>query len=449
MSHKPDPNKNINLTIDGIPVTVPEGTRILEAAKKVNIHIPTLCEHPDLCKRAICRICVVEADGRGKLIAACANEVWEGVKIETINHRLVNIRKTIIELILANHPQDCLFCIRNKNCELQTLASELGIRTSPFDRVDAHCPQTIESETLVRDMEKCIKCGRCVEACQEYQKIRAINTSSRSHNFEISAPYRQALEDSPCVFCGQCALVCPVGAICRHDQSEQVRKELNSGRYVIAQLGGEMAASMNKEFGFNAGTITTGKLVAAIKLLGIKKVFDAEISAAVSNEELNGELKQRLKKGSLDKGTLPMISSNVDGVSRFVKKFYPDFTAYLSTGESPKRIFANLIKDIVAGAEDLEDSEITTISFVSGVAEKYGLVENNFVLTAGELAQMIKLAGLDIISMPEEQFDFIELPSPDSEAVQKKIVKGFAEAHKIMEAICKGECTEKWVEIKI
>jgi NADH dehydrogenase/NADH:ubiquinone oxidoreductase subunit G len=217
MSHKPDPNKNVTLTINGISVTVPEGTRILEAAKKANVHIPVLCEHPDLCKRALCRICVVEADGRGKLIAACANDVWEGVKIVTNNLRLIEIRKTIVELILANHPQDCLSCVRNKKCELQTLAAELGVRASPFDRVEeAPRPPVVEKE-LVLDMDKCIKCCRCVEVCQEVKKIGAINTSSRSKKFEITTPYKQSLEESRCDFCLKCAEVCPVGAIYKRE----------------------------------------------------------------------------------------------------------------------------------------------------------------------------------------------------------------------------------------
>jgi NADH dehydrogenase/NADH:ubiquinone oxidoreductase subunit G len=220
MSHKPDPNKNVTLTINGILVTVPEGTRILEAAKKANIRIPTLCEHPDLCKRAWCRICVVEADGRGKLIAACANDVWEGVNIVTNNLRLFNIRKTILELILANHPQDCLSCVRNKKCELQSLAAEFGIREEPFRRAEGENRPVINEENLTLDMAKCVKCGRCVAVCQEEKKIGAINTSGRSGKFEITTPYKQTLKDSKCDFCGKCADVCPVGAIVKQEQDK-------------------------------------------------------------------------------------------------------------------------------------------------------------------------------------------------------------------------------------
>ena len=217
MSHKPDPNKNVNLTINGIPVTVPEGTRIIEAAKKVNVKIPTLCDHPELCRRGWCRICVVECDGRGKLVAACANDVWEGVNIVTNNFRLFDVRKTILELILANHPQECLFCVKNKKCELQRLAENFGIRNEPFERClhedDSTNKDIVESngKTIVRNMGKCIKCGRCVEACNEHLAF-AINTKGRSHEFTISTPYDRSLSETPCDFCGKCAEVCPVAA---------------------------------------------------------------------------------------------------------------------------------------------------------------------------------------------------------------------------------------------
>jgi len=222
--HKPDPNVKVNLFINGVPITVPEGTRILEAARQAQIKIPTLCEHPDLCRRGLCRICVVEADGRGKLIAACANDVWEGVKIVTNNLRLLNVRKTIMELILANHPQDCLSCEKNKKCELQKLAAELYIRETPFEQVSESAqPEIIETEknvkgetvTLVRDMDKCIKCCRCVEVCQNVKSIGAINTANRSTKFKITTPYKQSLKESNCNFCGDCANVCPVAAIWR------------------------------------------------------------------------------------------------------------------------------------------------------------------------------------------------------------------------------------------
>jgi len=459
--HQPDPNKSVNLTIDGISITVPEGTRILEAAKKVNVNIPTLCEHPDLCKRALCRICVVEADGRGKLIAACANDVWEGVSIVTVNQRLLNIRKTIIELILANHPQDCLSCIRNTKCELQSLAVSLGVRVSPFDpdsgtprQLQACQPRTIESETIVRDMDKCVKCGRCVEVCQEIQTIRAINTSHRSHEYEISTPYKQALKDGPCVFCGQCAAVCPVGAIYEHDQTAQVWDSLNnSEQRVIAQVSQAIVSAADKEFapvaGKSAGTITAGKIAAALKLLGFDKVFDAGIAANAVNSEIAGEVQER-KNGSCTK--LPVISGCSDGVTRFIKNFYPDLADHLTAVKSPRRYFASSLKSSYANQAGINLSGVTSVSFVPCIAQKYGAGEkdkNDFALTAGELARMIKLAGIDIAALPESSFDTINIDYPKHEnETSPKIVHGFAEARKVMEAIRRGECDAQWVEIE-
>jgi NADH dehydrogenase/NADH:ubiquinone oxidoreductase subunit G len=449
MSHKADPNKNVNLTIDGISVTVPEGTRILEAAKKVNITIPTLCEHPELCKRALCRICVVECDGRRKLIAACANDVWEGVNIVTANQYLFEVRKTIIELILANHPQDCLSCMRNKNCELQSLAMKFGIREAPFARNAERLSPLINSETLVHDMDKCVKCGRCVEACQEVQTIRAINSSYRSHKFKISTPYNQSLEDSNCVFCGKCASVCPVGAIYEYDQTAEVWASLNDkAQRTIAQISPSFASAFENELSCGDSTITTGKITAALKLLGFDKIFDEEIAANISDSELKSELEQRTKTG----GKLPMISGSWEGVYCYIKNFYPDLMDHLAAGKSKRRIFAETINREYAAAEKTEISNITTVSFVPSVAEKYSvkLEKTDFALTAAEFARMLKLAGIDIFSLLEAQFDTvrIELPAVNN-AVKPEIVHDFAEARKVMETIREGKCGSQWIEIVI
>ena len=444
MSHKPDPNKSVNLTIDGVTVTVPEGTRILEAAKKANVKIPTLCEHPDLCRRAICRICVVECDGRGKLVAACANDVWEGVSVVTNNLRLFDIRKTILELILANHPQDCLSCVRNTNCELQSLAEAYGIRGSSFGRNDGGGKPVIESGTIVRDMEKCVKCGRCVEVCQEEQNIRAINTSHRSHEYGISAPYNQALEESACVFCGRCAEVCPVGAIYEHDRTAEVWASLNdSGRRAIAQVSEGLVLNI----GENAGAITTGKIVTALKLLGFDKVYDANASIEISNAELTVELQKRLSTG----GKLPLISGNSEGVNLFVKNFFPDLDENLAMCGNPRRIFAEVIKEEYAASEKADISNIMSVSFVPGIAGKYGEGgKTDIAITAAELARMIKLAGIDLANLPESSFDTVKITPPKGDnSAQKETVYGFAQARKVLEAVREGKSTSKWVEISV
>jgi iron only hydrogenase large subunit-like protein len=446
--HQPDPNKSVSLTIDGISVTVPEGTRILEAAKKVNVNIPTLCEHPELCKRALCRICVVEADGRGKLIAACANDVWEGVSIVTTNQRLLSIRKTIVELILANHPQDCLSCIRNKKCELQSLALSFGVGGSLFENDALERQPQIESETLVRNMDKCVKCGRCVEVCQEVQTIRAINTSHRSYEYEISTPYKQALEESFCTFCGKCAEVCPVGAIYEHDQTAEVQAALNdSSRKVIAQISPNFTAALNEELALAANIVTTEKLIAALKLLGFDKIYDAAIAANAVNSETEGEVQQRKNSGQSAK--LPVISGCSEGVANFVKNFYPDLADHLTAVKSPRRYFASVIKSGYAKEAGVESSNITSVFFVPCLAHKYGAGSHqDFALTAGELARMLKLAGIVIETLPEELFNSVNVDLPkQNNSVKKETIHGYAQARKVMEAIREGKCGAEWVEI--
>jgi ferredoxin len=449
MSHKPDPSKNVNLTIDGIPVTVPEGTRILEAAKKLNINIPTLCEHPKLCfrgaaTRALCRICVVECDGRGKLIAACANDVWEGVNVVTNNSRLLDVRKTILKLILANHPQDCFYCIRNKKCELQALAENFGIRDTGYERRCASAEPVIESETLVRDMEKCVRCGRCVEICQEVQTIRAINTSHRSYEYEISTAYKQELKDVSCVFCGGCAAVCPVGAIYSFDQTAQVQAVLDSSLYVMAQFSPSLVSVFEKEF-CNTG-ITAGKIIAALKLLGFGKVYNAEIAANAVNSEICREIKIR-KNGA----SLPLISGCSEGVKRFVRNFYPNLANHLTSAKNVRQTFAALVKNCYAKEAGVDQSNITSVSIVSGISQKFAddPDKTDFALTTSELVRMIKLAGIMIEFLPEDQFDTANIGQPELDCSVKKItVYGYAEARKVMELILKKECETDWVEIE-
>jgi len=448
-------SSDVNLTIDGIPVTVPKGTRILDAAKKANVYIPTLCDRHDLNKRALCRICVVECDGGSKLIAACANDVWEGVNVVTNNNRILETRKTILELILANHPQECLTCIKNKNCALQSLAESFAIRSIPFERTSSgNHPQVIESGAIVRDMGKCIKCMCCVEACQVIQAIGAINTSGRSQDFEICTAYGQALEKGNCAFCGQCVKVCPVGAIYENDQTAQVWKALGeSERHVIAQVSPALTSALSDEFGFDTNTITTGKMIAAIKMLGFKEVFNFDVAAKASRAERIDELENQIKYSGKSQKKLPLISGCSKGVFTFIENFFPDFIENFSTTENPRQYFSDMIKSIYAAAANIDEDNVTTVSFVPCLAQKYGIEnKNDFALTTGELARMIKLAGIDIAGLQEELFDIIELPKHGSAkdtdtTTEPMIVFGYAEARKVMEAIRSGECDAKWIEI--
>ncbi|MDR0600250.1 MAG: (2Fe-2S)-binding protein [Treponema sp.] len=501
MSHyKPDPNKNVNLTIDNIPVTVPEGTTILAAARKAGVHIPTLCDHPGLGRRAVCRLCVVECGGRGKLMAACANGVSEGLSVVTNNARVMGIRKMIVELLLANHPQGCLTCVRGTTCELQTLAETFGIRSSPFRReaLDSRPPVT-DSGTLVRDMGKCVKCGRCVEVCQEVQTVRAINTSHRSIHYEIRAPYGQALAEGPCVYCGQCAEVCPVGAIYEYDQSAGVWAALrNPERHVVARIVPAIQPALGGEFGFEQN-ISAGKIVTALKRLGFDKVFDAGFSINAAITEENRELLDRVK----NKGKLPMITGCSPGWINFARVFYPDLLDHLSTRRSPQQMFGALVKTRYSQAAGIDPSTITTVSIAPCVAKKFeaqrpgmdssGFRDVDYVLTAKELARMIRLAGIDLNNLPETSQDSLigdssgalvnapdsageavrpgvrearanETPSPEDlgardqginetevdlvgTRVKALVVNGFANARKVLDSIRKGGCDAALVEI--
>ena len=496
MSHyKPDPNKSVNLTIDGMPVTVPEGTRILEAAEKLGIKIPTLCDHPDLCKRSLCRLCVVECDGRGKLMAACANDVSEGVNIVTNNLRIMNIRRTIIGLILANHPQECLTCAKNQKCELQSLTETFGIRESPFRREAAlNKAPKIESETLVRDMNKCVKCGRCVEVCQEIQTVRAINSSCRSTQYEICTPYEQALSDGPCIFCGQCAAVCPVGAIYEYDQSGEVWTALNSAdRHTVAETAPAVAEGIGREFGLPPGTITAGKMVSALKLIGFDKVLDASVSANETAGEEFRELLDRIKNRS----RLPLITSCSPGWFNFARKFYPDLLDHLPSAKGNSGVSA---KTRYAKESGIDKSKITFVYITPCIGKKHeamnirinGCRDADAALTSREIARMIKLAGIDIANLSGTPFDCIKAGSRDDvpggvmEAIVRKVrnaytgesaetpayndvqgnerigetaaeiqgakikalaVDGLANARIVMEAIRRGECDAAFVEI--
>jgi iron only hydrogenase large subunit-like protein len=475
--HKADLNKNINLTIDGRQVTVPEGTRILEAARQAGIIIPTLCDHPDLCKRAVCRLCVVECDGRGKLMAACANDVWEGVKIVTNNEKILGIRKMIIELLLANHPQDCLSCISNTNCKLQSLAAEFGIREFPFRHDAVECkPPKIEGNTLVRDMSKCVKCGRCVDACRE---IQTINSSHRSIHYEIGTPYDQALADSPCVFCGQCVAVCPVGAIYEYDQSAAAFAALgNKECYTAAQISPTLCAAFDNVLGLPAGTVSTGKMTTALKRLGFDKVFNTKDSVTTVKTAEVEELQKRIKsENQSTKLKLPMISGCSSGCIKFIEDSYPDLKEHCFIGKDHLQIFNDMVK-AQTESSDAKPVQICCISFEPCIAKKFRIQNDaaspnstDLVLTVNELARMFKQAGIQFDGIPETTFDriaekptvaaaetslnFREIQPGIQEAeitlAGKKVtvlaVYGFANARIIMDSINRDECDAALVHI--
>lgn len=410
--HHVDPNVDVNVKINGIPVTVPGGTTILEAAKKAGVKIPTLCHHPDLGVRATCRVCIVELKGDRRYKTACNTVVAEGNEIFTNTKAVMDARKTIIELILADHPQDCLKCIRNQNCELQDLAAEYGMREIPFTITAENLPIESNNPSIVRDMSKCVKCARCVEACQNIQEVCAINTAHRSAEFCITTAYDKDLSETTCTYCGQCVAVCPVGALYEKDDTAKVWAALdNKEMHTVVQTAPAIRVALGEAFGLEPGTVTTGKMVAALRRLGFDKVFDTDFTADLTIIEEGHELLQRIKEG----GTLPMITSCSPGWINYIEKFYPELLPHVSTCKSPQQMFGALAKTFYAEKANISPAKIFSVSIMPCTAKKYectrpemrssGYQDVDVVLTTRELARMIQQAGLDFEKLPEEEFD--------------------------------------------
>ncbi len=404
--------KTVNILIDHINVNVPEGTTILEAAKKVGVSIPTLCYHPDQKVKANCRICLVEVKGSKGLNTACSTTVWDGMEILTNSKMARDARKTVLELILANHPQDCLSCIRNGSCELQKLTNEFGLNKISFDNVVERKAKDNTNPSIVRDSSKCIKCNRCVEACNEVQTVGAIYNSHRSYEYNITTAFDMPLEESTCIYCGQCSLVCPVGAIYEKSDIDKVWAALdNPDMHVVVQTAPAVRVSLGEEFGDGRGGIVTGKMVAALSRLGFNKVFDTDFTADLTILEEGTEFIGRVQNG----GTLPMITSCSPGWINFIEKFYPECLPHLSSCKSPQQMFGALAKTYYAEKAGISPDKIFVVSIMPCTAKKYectreemrssGYQDVDVVLTTRELARMIKQAGISFDSLEEEEYD--------------------------------------------
>lgn len=401
-----------NVIIDRKKAKVPEGITLLEAAKILNINIPTLCYHPDQSVKANCRICIVEVRGRNSLVTACSTLVWEGADIITNSKFVMDTRKSILELILADHPQDCLKCIRNGKCELQTLCKQFNMSDSRFANTAKKSCLDNTNPSIVREESKCIKCNRCVEMCQTIQGIGVLSYSHRSNNITIGTAYGEKLEDSKCIYCGQCTAVCPVGALYERDNSEDVWNVLNDpSKHVIVQIAPAVRVSVGEEFNFPAGWNVTGKMVAALKRMGFDKVFDTNFTADLTIMEEGNELVDRIKNN----GVLPMITSCCPGWVNYAESYSPNILKHLSSCKSPQQMFGALSKSYYAKKMDINPENIVTVSIMPCTAKKYeaerkemnvkGVREVDIVLTTREFGRMINASNIDFVNIEEEEFD--------------------------------------------
>ena len=404
----------IKARIDGIDIAVEEGTSILDAARLVNVKIPTLCKHPDLHATAACGICVVKIAGRSGLVRACATPVEEGMNITTRDAELVSVRRSVIELILSKHPNECLTCIRNGCCELQKLAADFGIRRESFASIVHDMPKDYSTHSIVLDPRKCILCGRCVQVCQEVQNVWALSFLKRGINTRISAAGGISLAESPCIKCGQCSAHCPTGAITEYDNTLAVWRIINDkSKHCVVQIAPAVRVAIGEEFGFKPGELTTGKLYAALRRIGFDTVFDTNFAADVTIIEEANEFVSRFTKHT---GPLPLITSCCPSWVDFMEKYCPDMIPNFSTCKSPQAMLGALAKTYYADRKGLKAKDIVVVSVMPCTAKKWEIVRSrdmyssgaqdvDFSLTTREIIRMMKQAGIDFANLQEEKAD--------------------------------------------
>ena len=403
----------VNLTINGKQIQAEQGATILEAARAAGVYIPTLCYHPELHPEGACRLCMVEASGARTLVASCVYPVSEGMVVKTNTEKVREARKTVVELLLANHPKDCLCCQKSGDCELQKIAADLGLRKIRFEggETKAH---TIDcsNPSLVRDQEKCILCGRCIRICRDVQGMNVYSFAGRGFNTIVSTAFEHDLKDAACTYCGQCASVCPTGAIVEKDDTDQVWRAINDeDKVVIVQTAPSVRVALGEELGIPAGSIVTGKMVAALRSLGFDKVFDTNFSADLTIMEEGHEFLDRLQNG----GVLPMITSCSPGWVNMIELKYPELLPHLSTAKSPQQMFGAVAKTYYAEKAGIDPAKIVSVSVMPCTAKKAeaqreemcdsGYRDVDIVITTRELGRMIREAGIDFASLPEENFD--------------------------------------------
>jgi iron-only hydrogenase group A len=413
--------KKINLTIDGITISVEEGTTILEAARKLNIHIPTLCFHEDLCVAGNCRVCVVEQEKVRALPAACATPAAEGMVIHTNSGKVRLARKHIVELLLSEHNADCTKCYKNGNCELQNLASQMLTGDHMFLDLVPGKKYSIDmfNSAIIKDDSKCIRCQRCVRTCEELQSVSALGVAYRGNHMKISTFFEHPLFEVVCTNCGQCVNRCPTGALIERNYVDQVWNAIyDENKHVVVQTAPAVRVALGEALGMPPGEIVTGKMVSALKRLGFSSVLDTDFSADLTIVEESHELLERLKRALVDKDPdvkLPMTTSCSPGWIKFIEHTFPEYLPNVSSCKSPQQMFGALSKTYYAQKRKLDPRNIVSVSIMPCTAKKFeadrpemrssGYKDVDFVLTTRELGIMIRQAGLDFNSLPDEHYD--------------------------------------------
>ena len=397
---------------NGQKIEAKKGETILQTLTRAGIKVPTICHMEGLLPSGTCRMCVVEVEGFSGLVPSCSHPVSEGMKIRTNTPEVMQTRKTIIDLLLSNHPDDCLYCARNGNCDLAKMAAENGVRDRIFQGERTRRPKDISSPSIIRDPEKCILCGKCVRMCEEVQGVSAIDFVQRGSKAYVGTAFNQGLNVSSCINCGQCILVCPTAALSEHKYVDEVLQALaDPEKVVVVQHAPAVSVSIAEEFGFKPGTDFDGKMVAALRRAGFDRVFDTSFTADLTIMEEGSELVHRVQNG----GPLPMFTSCSPGWIKFVEEFYPEFAPNLSTCKSPQQMMGAIIKTFFAQRENLDPKKIVSVSIMPCTAKKFEcerpemgrdfVADVDYVLTTRELAELFRIAGVDPAAIEPEPPD--------------------------------------------
>ena len=402
----------VNIKIEGVPYQVEAGLTILEAAKKCGYEIPSLCSfnHGE-CSKGSCRVCLVEATGARGLVASCVYPIAEGMEIKISSPKAVAARRTSVELLLSNHNKDCQQCDKNGRCELLHVATLVGAREGAYE--GAKTPVTVDrlSPSIARDTSKCILCGRCVERCKNAHGLGILGFEKRGFNTIVAPAENRSFVNSPCILCGQCVTVCPTGALTEVSEIEKVDEAMKAGKFVVVQTAPAVRAAIGEEFGDKIGTLATGKMVAALRRLGFKKVFDTNFGADLTIMEEATELLGRIKEN----GVLPMITSCSPGWINYCEYNYGDLIPHLSSCKSPHEMFGAILKTYYAEKNGIKPEDMFVVSIMPCTAKKYeaqrpemqnnGLRDVDAVLTTRELGKLVRRAGIMWNRLPEEEFD--------------------------------------------